>query len=340
MILRYLRYKLIRIKRHQRRYVRSMPPYAHCKNCGHELHGQYCSVCGQHAFIANQPFKDSVLSYLDTNYAVDKQLGHTMRDLLLRPGYLAREYMNGRIARQVHPFKLYFFASILLFGILVPLTQDFDQEAKVLNNKPLVDTLQQKKSEQQHQTAALPPDSAARTSKNEILKGKQEVKADEREKESDVIIFENENDSSMSTLERHAKKNLTGVSRKELLQRFLRYLSFSVLFLMPVFALLLMLVYRSKERFYIGHLILSVHQHVVLYFAISLSLVWEMLISAKHTIGTLLFWATVIYFVLSLANFYREKIVKSVLKAFLLLFLYLIICSIAIFAVAMLVILI
>lgn len=340
MFLRYLRYKLIRIKRHQKRYTKLEPPYTHCKNCGHELHGQFCSVCGQHAFIANQPFKDSIFSYLDSNYALDKQLGHTLRDLLFKPGYLAREYMSGRIARHVHPFKLYFFASILLFGILVPLSQNFDQETKALNNQPLVDTIQQKKSKQLRQTTALSPDSSVSTTHKETLPEKPVFKAAAKEKESDIIIFENENDSTMSTLERHAKKNLTGVSRKALFQKFLRYLSFSVLFLMPVFALLLMLVYRGKERYYIGHLILSVHQHVVLYFAISLSLIWQLLISTKHPIGTLVFWATIIYFVLSLANFYREKIAKSVLKAFLLLFLYLIICSIAIIAVVILVILI
>lgn len=339
MFLRYLRYKLIKIKRHQKRYTKLEPPYTHCKNCGHELHGQYCSVCGQHAFVASRPFKDSIFSYLDSNYALDKQLGHTLRDLLLRPGYLAREYMNGRIARHVHPFKLYFFASILLFGIMIPLTQNFSKEKKTINNKPLVDPSQAGKHNPNHQKAIGATDTTNIAPKDS-LRIREEVGPADEEGQNDAFKISLGDDKSMSKLERQAKKNLTGVSREELLQKFLRYLSFSVLFLMPVFALLLMLVYRGKERYYIGHLVLSVHQHVVLYIAISLSLAWQQLISTKHPIGTLIFWATIIYFVLSLAYFYREKIVKSVLKAFLLLFMYLIICSIAIIAVVILVILI
>jgi hypothetical protein len=297
-----------------------MPPYKHCKNCGHELHGQYCSVCGQFAMVANRPLFDSIRYYLEHHYGLDRKLGTSLRHLFLKPGFLAREYMEGRIERHVHPFKLYLFASIFLFGVMIPLTQSSSKEGKASDNKPLIDTTKKVDAPQ----AALLPDTARVQQRNE----------------PNVVFIDKGSDSTMSRLERQAKKNLTGVSRKEIFQKFLHYLSFSVIFLMPVFALLLMIIYRSRERYYLGHLILSVHQHVVLFFAISLSLIWEKMISANHPIGIWLFWATFIYLVLSLANFYREKIIKSVLKAFLLLFMYLIICSIAVVAVVILVILI
>lgn len=303
-----------------------MPPYKHCKNCGHELHGQYCSVCGQFAMVANRPLFDSIRYYLEHHYGLDRKLGTSLRHLFLKPGFLAREYMEGRIERHVHPFKLYLFASIFLFGVMIPLTQSSSKEGKASDNKPLVDT-----TKVDAPKVALPTDTA---------NAHQKVEPPVYKKEPNGVFINKGSDSTMSRWERQAKKNLTGVSRKEILQKFLHYLSFSVIFLMPVFALLLMIIYRGRERYYLGHLILSVHQHVVLFFAISLSLIWEKLISANHPIGIWLFWATFIYFVLSLARFYREKIIKSLMKAFLLLFLYLIICSIAIVAVVVLVIVI
>jgi hypothetical protein len=248
-----------------------MPPYKHCKNCGHELHGQYCSVCGQFAMVANRPLFDSIRYYLEHHYGLDRKLGTSLRHLFLKPGFLAREYMEGRIERHVHPFKLYLFASIFLFGVMIPLTQSSSKEGKASDNKPLIDTTKKVDAPQ----AALLPDTARVQQRNE----------------PNVVFIDKGSDSTMSRLERQAKKNLTGVSRKEIFQKFLHYLSFSVIFLMPVFALLLMIIYRSRERYYLGHLILSVHQHVVLFFAISLSLIWEKMISANHPIGIWLFWA-------------------------------------------------
>lgn len=308
MVLRLLQYHFIRIKRRRQRsrYIKKEPPYPHCKNCGHELHGQFCSVCGQHAFVTNQPLKDSFFSYLDTNYAFDRQLGHTLRDLFFKPGYLAREYMHGHIARHVHPFKLYFFASILLFGVMVPITQNYGSKEQLSDNKPLIDTM--------------------KVSKGGVHLGNDT----EQHKEEPAIIFGSNSDSTSSSFDKKVEKKLTGMTQKELFQKFLSYLSISVLFLMPLFALLLMMLYRNRERYYIGHLILSIHQHSVLFFAISLSLIWKLLVSSKYTIGGWLSWAMLIYFVLSIAHFYNEKIFKSVLKAILLLFLYLIVCSIAI----------
>ncbi|WP_320054679.1 DUF3667 domain-containing protein [uncultured Acetobacteroides sp.] len=319
MFIRAIRYKILKAKRRHRQKANAKPPYTHCKNCGEELHGMYCSKCGQYASEANRPFVESVRFYLEHHYGLDRKLGTSLRHLFLKPGFLAREYMEGRIERHVHPFKLYLFASILLFGVMIPLTQS-SREGKTSDSKPFVDT-----TRVADRREALSSDTAS---------------AHQKVEPPNAAFIDKGNDSSMSRLERQAKKNLTGVSRKEILQKFVHYLSLSVIFLMPVFALLLMIIYRGRERYYLGHLILSVHQHVVLFFAISLSLIWEKLISANHPIGIWLFWATFVYFVLSLARFYREKIIKSLMKAFLLLFLYLIICSIAIVAVGVLVIMI
>src|SRR5262245_51891783 len=45
----------------------------------------------------------------------DSRLWRTIRPLLLRPGFLTREFLRGRRARYLPPFRLYIVASVLFF---------------------------------------------------------------------------------------------------------------------------------------------------------------------------------------------------------------------------------
>lgn len=326
----------------------SLPPYSHCKNCGFELHGHYCSVCGQKAFVTNQAFKQSVMTYLDTNYAFDSKLGHTLRDIIIRPGYLAREFMNGRIARHVHPFKLYFFSSILLFGVMTPLSWSINKNSDIINDKPILDTTQAaSKNSLEKARVSIAGDELKKDTTIKIGSGNLTIKADSvkapsKRQEATIeldsaAIKEIKNYKPKSAFEKKLMENLTGVSKKELTQKAISYSSFAVLFLMPIFALLLMLIYRNKERYYIGHLILSVHLHVVLFLALSLSLVWGMILPDSVSPNFWIFLAMMVYLTISIAKFYEESIAKALLKGLLLLSMYSIITLIAVVAIGALV---
>ncbi len=62
-----------------------------------------------------QLFKDIV----DSSLSWDGRLLTSFRDLYLRPGTVARRYMDGERAKFAPPFRLYVVVSILFF-ILVP----------------------------------------------------------------------------------------------------------------------------------------------------------------------------------------------------------------------------
>jgi len=337
MPIRFFKYKMIKRNR-RRKHVAEVLPYSHCKNCGQELHGMYCSKCGQFATKANSPFAESVKLYLEHHYGLDHKLGTTLRYLFFRPGFLAREYMEGRIERHVHPFKLYFFASILLFGVALSFHSSSESKGVEQQNRPLLDTtstgdinLHSNKSitfdnsdlsdVKDSAQARQQLDSAAG-----LLNAKLNRTSTTKKSAEKSFTFEVDEDGKVSSTSGRLMKNITGVSRKELAEKAVHYLSLSVLFLMPVFALLLQLVYRRKERYYTGHLILSIHQHVVLFIAISLSLLWERLVSDEYTIGGWMFLAMLVYFVLSLSNFYGEKIIKSALKSIRILLGYFFVC--------------
>src|SRR5688572_21405496 len=88
-----------------------------CPNCGSELIEAYCAHCGQRQRAVGST-RQFVRESLDDQLGVDRKLPRTLKALFFQPGRLTQEYMAGRIARYIPPFRLYLFASVLFFVLL------------------------------------------------------------------------------------------------------------------------------------------------------------------------------------------------------------------------------
>jgi len=86
----------------------------HCYTCGEEYHGSYCPQCGQSARIGRYSFKNALLLFLDVWGMGNRGMFRTLRDLILRPGYLIRDYISGMQMAYFPPFKLLFLLTALL----------------------------------------------------------------------------------------------------------------------------------------------------------------------------------------------------------------------------------
>lgn len=96
------------------------PSYTHCMNCGEELQGMYCHKCGQYALDKPVVFKDFISEYVMTNYPLDTKILPTIRNLMFRPGFLTREFIDGKRASYVHPLKLnLFFLFVVITAMLL-----------------------------------------------------------------------------------------------------------------------------------------------------------------------------------------------------------------------------
>lgn len=84
-------------------------PYKHCLNCGSELHGAYCHVCGQQVTGLNPTIRSFVMEYMYNAFMWDPKLLRTLWMLVSRPGYLTKEFMSGKFVSSVHPLKLNMF---------------------------------------------------------------------------------------------------------------------------------------------------------------------------------------------------------------------------------------
>lgn len=86
-----------------------------CENCHAKVSGSYCSQCGQSIESTIKYFWSVLLHLLDDIFSFDSRASRTLKPLLLKPGFLTQEYIQGRRVHYVPPLRLYLFISIIFF---------------------------------------------------------------------------------------------------------------------------------------------------------------------------------------------------------------------------------
>ena len=104
-------------RRIERQIIETQIPYSHCKNCGTELQGVYCHNCGQYAKDLKQSFGSYVMEYLSNTYNLDGRIFQTIWLLFRKPGFLTKEFLQGKINSYVHPLKLNMFLLIVVMMV-------------------------------------------------------------------------------------------------------------------------------------------------------------------------------------------------------------------------------
>ena len=94
-------------------------PYTHCLNCGAELQGKYCHVCGQEATSKTPSVGAFIVEYANHAFIWDSNFFKTLWNLISRPGYLTKEFIAGKFASHEHPLKLNMFLLFVLITLFV-----------------------------------------------------------------------------------------------------------------------------------------------------------------------------------------------------------------------------
>jgi hypothetical protein len=90
-------------------------PPAPCLNCGALLQGQYCARCGQRARGRLISLWELVRDAIGDLFELDSRLWRTLIPLMFHPGKLTHDYLIGRRARFMPPFRTYLVLSIVFF---------------------------------------------------------------------------------------------------------------------------------------------------------------------------------------------------------------------------------
>ena len=84
-----------------------------CATCGTSYQGNYCPRCGQSSRIGRYSVKTAFLLFLDVWGLGNRGMFRSIRDLLLRPGYMIRDYLGGMQMAYFPPFKMFFLLATL-----------------------------------------------------------------------------------------------------------------------------------------------------------------------------------------------------------------------------------
>ena len=88
-----------------------------CPTCGTQYEGNYCPRCGQSARVGRYSFKNMFKLFLDVWGLGNRSMFRSLRDLILRPGYMIRDYLKGMQMAYFPPFKMFFL--LTTFSLIV-----------------------------------------------------------------------------------------------------------------------------------------------------------------------------------------------------------------------------
>ncbi len=228
-----------------------------CKNCQTKFSGKYCPNCGQSLKEFEKPLNFLIIDLAGNIFAFDTRFWKTLTSIILRPGYMAADYLKGHRARYMPPFRFYIFISFIFFLMLNIYVRkhvklDFELTNKI--SQSIDKSILENKS-----------DSSLSKTYDSII----------HEKLRDTIILNIDSldsDSHAMIITPHESEDQVLQAFKTMLNsphiyilRFLKYISWSLFFLMPFYAVLLWLFFHRSRKFYYGHLIFSINQHAFIF---------------------------------------------------------------------------
>jgi RNA polymerase subunit RPABC4/transcription elongation factor Spt4 len=91
-----------------------------CKNCEKRLpdRAKFCPSCGQSVRQVSRPWMDFTRETLPELVDIDGRALRSLRLLQTRPGFLSREYIDGRRVSYTSPVRMYLVISLVFFFVL------------------------------------------------------------------------------------------------------------------------------------------------------------------------------------------------------------------------------
>ncbi|MDB6092547.1 MAG: hypothetical protein JWM32_109 [Verrucomicrobia bacterium] len=251
-----------------------------CQNCAAALTGPYCAACGQHDVDYHRSFHHLFHDLLENLFHFEGKFFVTVAWLLAKPGRITQEFLAGRRLSQLNPLRFYIFVSVLFFlGISllnhghlldVPRREMDDMQVDLTDRaKQFVDFTADFTPAEKKELARRITDAAVKThGEVDRVALIESIRRERTPAAKPPVAGANKSRPSMhinngSLIGRNIVEKLNSGELKlsEVLGA-LEHRVPSLLFLgVPLFAFLLKLSYLRSGRFYIEHLIFSLHLH-------------------------------------------------------------------------------
>ncbi len=301
-----------------RRKRKARPPLTHCENCGVALTGPYCAQCGQPAVDYHRSFASLLADAADAFFNFDARFFQSFGLLLFKPWRLTNEFVEGKRARHVHPLRVYLIASVIFFLVINFLSRDTHFQAQPEPGKTHLSL---------SDPPPMPSPFGVPTPSPDFSLGMSPLpSARTRPPSESGLSLQFDGDESNSKfgrwIEKRAKEKIgpTGDRNDLFLKALIQNIAPMVLCCIPLFALVLKILYVFKKRFYIEHLIFALHTHAfvflstVIIIGIGFLLYWKAPMPFTPIVCTLLGTAVIIQLLVAIRRVYRQNWFATLFK--------------------------
>jgi hypothetical protein len=234
-----------------------------CANCGAPLRGQYCSMCGQRARVRMITLWELLQDAGDLLASLDSRLWRTLGLLFFRPGRLTLDYLQGRRARYVAPFRLFIAASLIFFFLAgIEARFDLGDGGPVIRGDPAPVSEPAPPVAEPDAAPADVPEPAGRSGifvNDDMTLIDEECRVDYTNVPAWLSRLLPAERAQQICLRIKADRGQT------YLKALMSNLPAMMFFFMPVMALLMKLAYPLSGRYYAEHLLFLVHYHSFFY---------------------------------------------------------------------------
>jgi Protein of unknown function (DUF3667) len=253
-----------------------------CLNCGAEVTGKFCSACGQENLEVRDSFVHLVGHFFSDYFHYDSKFFRSLKLLFFKPGFLTKQYWDGKRVQYIHPLRLYFFVvviGVLLAGVFFEQYKAEIKQHIIRDNTNLSD---------------MGPEIVIR----------------------DTVKLDTSEDLN---LDRGREKMYPAEARERLsgaIDRFVSHFKYIMFGLLPVFALIFKILYFRRKSFYVDHLIYAMHlQSFAFLSRLSIAIVGIMVPILDSSLKLISYGLIMAYTAISLRYLYHQSWWKTILKA-------------------------
>jgi len=328
-----------------------------CLNCGTPLTDVFCSHCGQKDLPRRQTLRELFDNFISSFWSYEGKFFRTTKYLITKPGFLAKEYNEGKRESYYHPARMYVFISFVFFFLFFTIVNDEPDEVIELDRSdieqlkndfgnPRVDSLlgrlpRNPDNPDEWVMAQKTMDSLDLVIPRKVDRGqsfsisRSEYNSVEEYDSAQLALPEAERDGWFSrkmeirSIElnqrfRRNQENMGEAIGKALLENSSKV----IFFLLPVFALLLKLLYVRRGFYYSEHLVFSIYYYNFVYFAGSVQLLLGLVPWLSWLSVAVGFWI-IFYLLFAMKHMYAQGWAKTIGKFLIVSFLFLLCMSIA-----------
>lgn len=292
-----------------------------CLNCNYVVENRFCPNCGQENVETRKTFHHLFVHFFEDLTHYENSFWKTIRNLILKPASLTKEYLSGKRMSYLAPVRLYIFISFATF-LTISLAPDMELE----NGPVKIDYGNQTKEDSTAINKIIKEDklNLGNFRDQKYLDSIQKY-GPEDEKLPDFMY------NVMSKALRVTENNTATEIREKFKESFIHNFPKALFIYMPIFAFFLWLFHSKKKWYYFDHGIFTLHYFSFLLISYLIVTLIDIILYAfgenmvsnvlSGLIGFVSFVWTFYYFFPAHHRFYgcsrRKSFVKGVLLFFI-----------------------